>query len=250
MPPCRAAMLGEELFPGPAACPVQLVSVHTPCVHQETSITAVQDTISCSALVSSILPGPSCSSLNWEEPLCRICHEGQSAGDLLSPCQCAGSLRTVHRACLERWLSASHASRCELCHFEFALEYLPKPLTEWLTAPAMQHQRRALCGDALCFLIITPLASLSGWLCVQGAMDLYYNSSTEAFGLLVLTLALFIIYLFWTLVSLHYHVHLFRVWRASEPRVRLHVAPSEHTPRPHPSTPPFLDTAKTKDAVV
>lgn len=65
----------------------------------------------------------------------------------------------------------------------------------------MQQQRRTLCGDALCFLLITPLASLSGWLCVQGAMDLYYTNGMEALGLLVLTLALFTIYVFWTMVS-------------------------------------------------
>lgn len=69
-------------------------------------------------------------SLNAEEPFCRICHEGSSAGDLLSPCECAGSLAMVHRVCLERWLTASATSHCELCHFEFALEKLPKPLTE------------------------------------------------------------------------------------------------------------------------
>lgn len=71
---------------------------------------------------------------------------------------------------------------------------------QWLCAPAMQQQRRTLCGDAVCFLFITPLASLSGWLCVQGAMDLYYTKGMEAVGLLVLTLALFTIYVFWTVV--------------------------------------------------
>lgn len=69
-------------------------------------------------------------SLNSEEPFCRICHEGSSAGDLLSPCECAGSLAMVHRVCLEHWLTASSTSHCELCHFEFSLERLPKPLTE------------------------------------------------------------------------------------------------------------------------
>ncbi len=39
-------------------------------------------------------------------------------------------------------------------------------------------------GDAICFLFITPLASLSGWLCVQGAMDLYYSNGMEAVGLI------------------------------------------------------------------
>ena len=73
---------------------------------------------------------PSCSSLCGDEPFCRICHEGGSVEELLSPCECSGSLAMVHRGCLEHWLTASNTSRCELCHFQFALERLPKPLTE------------------------------------------------------------------------------------------------------------------------
>ncbi|CAJ1048656.1 E3 ubiquitin-protein ligase MARCHF3 [Xyrichtys novacula] len=158
-----------------------------------------------------------------EELFCRICHEGGISGELLSPCECSGSLAMVHQACLEHWLTASNSSHCELCHHQFALERLPKPLTEWLGSPSVQQQRRTLCGDAVCFLFITPLASLSGWLCVQGARDLYYTNGMEALGLLVLTLALFTIYVFWTVVSLRYHMHLFMTWKTTDQRVRLQV---------------------------
>ncbi|XP_053279077.1 E3 ubiquitin-protein ligase MARCHF3 [Pleuronectes platessa] len=163
-----------------------------------------------------------------EELFCRICHEDRTSGELLSPCECSGSLAMVHRACLEQWLTTSNSSHCELCHHQFALEHLPKPLTEWLCAPSMQQQRRTLCGDAVCFLFITPLASLSGWLCVQGAMDLYYTNGMEALGLLVLTLALFTIYVFWTLVSVRYHMHLFKTWKKTDQRVRLQIPLSGH----------------------
>ncbi|XP_056135312.1 E3 ubiquitin-protein ligase MARCHF3 [Lampris incognitus] len=162
-------------------------------------------------------------SLSSEEPFCRICHEGGGSGELLSPCECSGTLAMVHRACLEHWLTASNSSNCELCHHQFPLERLPKPFTEWLCSSSMQHQRRTLCGDAVCFLFITPLASLSGWLCVQGAMDLYYTNGMEAMGLLVLTLALFTIYAFWTVVSLRYHIHLFLTWKQTDQRVRLQM---------------------------
>uniref|UniRef100_A0A3B3Q3B6 Uncharacterized protein n=1 Tax=Paramormyrops kingsleyae TaxID=1676925 RepID=A0A3B3Q3B6_9TELE len=161
---------------------------------------------------------------------CRICHEGGGAEQLLSPCECSGSLASVHRSCLERWLTASSTGRCELCRFEFALERQPRPLTEWLHAPSMRYQRRTLCGDALCFTFITPLASLSGWLCVRGAVDLYHSSSMEAAGLLVLTAALLVIYLFWTTVSLRYHVHLFEMWRQTNQQVRLQIPQPEGLP--------------------
>ncbi|KAM8894720.1 uncharacterized protein AB9W97_011191 isoform 2-T2 [Spinachia spinachia] len=158
----------------------------------------------CSPQVTQLeadTPGEECTATtDSEAPICRICHEDTSSGELLSPCECCGSLAMVHRACLEHWLTASNSSHCELCHHQFALERLPKPLTEWLCSPSVQQQRRTLWGDAVCFLFITPLAGLSGWLCVQGAMELYYTNGMEALGLLVLTLALFSIYVFWTLV--------------------------------------------------
>ncbi|XP_051234957.1 E3 ubiquitin-protein ligase MARCHF3 [Dicentrarchus labrax] len=169
------------------------------------------------------------ASLCSEELFCRICHEDRDSGELLSPCKCCGSLAMVHRACLEHWLTASNSSHCELCHHQFALERLPKPLTEWLCSPSMQHQRRTLCGDVVCFLFITPLASLSGWLCVQGAMDLYYTNGMEALGLLVLTLALFTIYVFWTMVSVRYHMHLYKTWKKTDQRVRLQIPLPSHT---------------------
>ncbi|CAB1339076.1 unnamed protein product [Coregonus sp. 'balchen'] len=56
---------------------------------------------------------------------------------------------------------------------------LPPTAAAWLGSPAMQHQRRTLCGDVICFLFITPLASLSGWLCVQGAMDLTWKQTDQ-----------------------------------------------------------------------
>ncbi|KAJ8398296.1 hypothetical protein AAFF_G00428660 [Aldrovandia affinis] len=168
-----------------------------------------------------------------------------------SPSTNSGTLATVHCSCLERWLTASNTSRCELCRFEFAVERLPKPLREWLDTPSMQHQRRTLCGDAICFLFITPLACLSGWLCVQGAMDLYYSNSMEAIGLIVLTLALFTIYLFWTIVSLRYHVHLFDTWKRTNQRVRLLIPRPALLPHCQRALPPHFSKKDTsKETVV
>lgn len=49
---------------------------------------------------------------------------------LLSPCDCTGTLGTVHKSCLEKWLSSSNTSYCELCHTEFTIERRPRPITE------------------------------------------------------------------------------------------------------------------------
>ncbi|VTJ71637.1 Hypothetical predicted protein [Marmota monax] len=135
-------------------------------------------------------------------PFCRICHEGANGESLLSPCGCAGTLGAVHRSCLEKWLSSSNTSYCELCHTEFAVEKRPRPLTEWLKDPGPRTEKRTLCCDMVCFLFITPLAAISGWLCLRGAQDhLRLHSRLEAVGLIALTIALFTIYVLWTLVS-------------------------------------------------
>uniref|UniRef100_A0A672YFM5 RING-CH-type domain-containing protein n=1 Tax=Sphaeramia orbicularis TaxID=375764 RepID=A0A672YFM5_9TELE len=185
-----------------------------------------------------------------DEPICRICHEGGSSGDLLSPCECAGTLAMVHQSCLEHWLCTSNSSHCELCHHHFTLERLPKTFSEWLCSPSIQQQRRTLYGDAACFLFITPLACVSGWLCVQGAMDLYYTNGMEALGLLVLTLALFTIYVFWT-VSLRYHQHLFNTWKTTDQKVRLQMPlPAHSTSNQHTVSINALGKEANKETVV
>ncbi|XP_028811877.1 E3 ubiquitin-protein ligase MARCH3 [Denticeps clupeoides] len=223
MAPYVAAMASEEDSGVLAGSPVALLKTQPEPLGEETSVPVIQGVVDYDGPVPSVVTSSSTNSLSGDEPFCRICHDGSGAGDLLSPCECAGSLAMVHRGCLEHWLTASNTSRCELCRFEFALDRVPKPLTEWLTSTSTQHQRRTVCGDAVCFLFITPLASLSGWLCVQGAMDLYNSNAMEAVGLIVLTMALFTIYIFWTVVSLRYHVHLFRSWKRTNQRVCLQI---------------------------
>ncbi|XP_042122730.1 E3 ubiquitin-protein ligase MARCHF2 isoform X4 [Peromyscus maniculatus bairdii] len=133
-------------------------------------------------------------------PFCRICHEGANGENLLSPCGCTGTLGAVHKSCLEKWLSSSNTSYCELCHTEFAVEKRPRPLTEWLKDPGPRTEKRTLCCDMVCFVFITPLAAISGWLCLRGAQDhLRLHSRLEAVGLIALTIALFTIYVLWTL---------------------------------------------------
>ncbi|KAM8889898.1 E3 ubiquitin-protein ligase MARCHF2-like [Synchiropus picturatus] len=170
-------------------------------------------------LLSSVLKPMTGQS---DGPICRICHEGASVEDLLSPCDCTGTLGTVHKSCLEKWLSSSNTSFCELCHREFIIERRPRPLTEWLRDPGPRNEKRTLFCDMVCFLFITPLAAISGWLCLKGAQDhLQLGSWLQAVGLIGLTIALFTIYVLWTLVSFRYHCQLYTEWRRTNQRVQL-----------------------------
>mmetsp|Transcript_54258 Transcript_54258/g.129329 ORF Transcript_54258/g.129329 Transcript_54258/m.129329 type:complete len:430 (+) Transcript_54258:89-1378(+) len=68
------------------------------------------------------------------DQMCRICFEGASEGDLVSPCDCEGSQKYVHLSCLRRWqrsvqLGASNHpeevrredrhTRCGVCKAKF-----------------------------------------------------------------------------------------------------------------------------------
>lgn len=75
-------------------------------------------------------------------------------------------------------------------------------LLQWLKDPGPRSEKRTLLCDMACFLLITPLAAISGWLCLRGAQDhLQLKSRLEAVGLIALTIALFTIYILWTLVT-------------------------------------------------
>jgi len=40
-------------------------------------------------------------------PICRNCHESIPIDQLIAPCACAGSVRWVHKSCLDTWRSVS-----------------------------------------------------------------------------------------------------------------------------------------------
>ena len=40
---------------------------------------------------------------------CKICLEDDSLRNLISPCQCTGSMKYVHRRCLREWISYKHS---------------------------------------------------------------------------------------------------------------------------------------------
>jgi len=63
------------------------------------------------------------------EACCRICFESEETGEnpLISPCKCTGSMRWVHRACLDQWRISSVNPKalmgCTTCHTPFRTEY-------------------------------------------------------------------------------------------------------------------------------
>lgn len=64
-----------------------------------------------------------------EEPCCRICLESEDSQEnpLISPCRCSGSMRYVHRNCLDEWRVSCFNPKalvsCTTCHTKFRMRY-------------------------------------------------------------------------------------------------------------------------------
>ena len=49
---------------------------------------------------------------------CRICFEDDTNEPLLAPCDCSGSMRWVHKSCLQKWIHMKQSSQCPVCKQE------------------------------------------------------------------------------------------------------------------------------------
>jgi hypothetical protein len=61
---------------------------------------------------------------NESEFICRICFDGSTREDVISPCACSGSSKWVHRACLDKWRTTREDrafSRCTECLKSYTL---------------------------------------------------------------------------------------------------------------------------------
>ncbi|KAK4794224.1 hypothetical protein SAY86_012218 [Trapa natans] len=71
-----------------------------------------------------------------EDPLiqnveCRICQEEENIKNFETPCACAGSLKYVHRKCVQRWCNEKGDITCEICHQPYQPGYTaPPPIPE------------------------------------------------------------------------------------------------------------------------
>ncbi|XP_077538425.1 E3 ubiquitin-protein ligase MARCHF2-like [Haemaphysalis longicornis] len=153
-------------------------------------------------------------------PICRICHEGDQAGPLSSYCACTGTMGLLHSLCLQRWLSASNADSCELCHERFPTIRLRRGFSEWFRGPG--DQRRAVCADVVCFILLSPIAGLGLEMCVQSATA---HSTTrrviQVGSLVTLSVLLIAAFLIWTYFTVRYHYRRFRQWQEDNVRVVL-----------------------------
>jgi len=160
-------------------------------------------------------------SKNSSGIFCRICHDTDSIEKLISPCQCSGSMALVHRSCIEKWLSTANHDNCELCCHKYNITKHPRPFVNWLCEPSVQDDQRNLVGDLICFVLLTPLAAISTYLCASGAAFYLEEKKSESIGLICLCVVLVIIYTIWVLLTVKYHISVWFVWREKNQEIRL-----------------------------
>merc|ERR1712176_212532 len=64
----------------------------------------------------------STSNSSEEEPVCKFCYQSNAVGDLISPCNCKGSIKYVHKECLKQWQykkSLKYSTTCEQCFMNY-----------------------------------------------------------------------------------------------------------------------------------
>ncbi|XP_016947699.1 uncharacterized protein LOC108022983 isoform X2 [Drosophila biarmipes] len=207
-----------------------------------------------------------CNSLGYESAsndsmpsvgslVCRICHNADNPEQLVSPCLCKGSLTYVHVHCLERWISTSRCTTCELCQFQYNTEQTLRytclqSLRLWYSR-AMS--RRALQEDCQMFSLLTLVAfGIIGTLLV-GIQ--YYALHTHSWGLSKLwTKSWMLFFLFMTITVYFANIYMliksqltpwYRWWQSARD---IKLILENRRPFPNPSRflrPCQLETAST-----
>ncbi|KAI1697907.1 RING-variant domain-containing protein [Ditylenchus destructor] len=74
---------------------------------------------------------PECVSVLKPDTECRICLQEEEPEELITPCNCKGSVAYVHQGCLNSWLRISRFKECRAClvQYELMREGL-KPLSQ------------------------------------------------------------------------------------------------------------------------
>uniref|UniRef100_A0A0P4VW77 RING-CH-type domain-containing protein n=1 Tax=Scylla olivacea TaxID=85551 RepID=A0A0P4VW77_SCYOL len=127
----------------------------------------------------------------------------------MRPCKCSGTMASVHRVCLERWLNLATSEKCELCGHRYNLRYTSRPF--WEDGMGSEPVQ-------------------AGW---------------EAMVLLGVAVVLVLIYTCWASFTLKYHVKVWRQWRVVHQDVALDCTtptPRHQSSAQDPESPPTPTT--------
>lgn len=116
-------------------------------------------------------------SANFDQPQCRICLD-VGGDDLIAPCQCRGTQKFVHRACLDNWRAAKEGfafAHCTECRALFPLRANVPADRSWLR---LKFQLLVLRDHAAIFIVVQLIVASLGLL----VYTLYGEELKEMFG--------------------------------------------------------------------
>eukprot|EP01089_Gocevia_fonbrunei_P009547 TRINITY_DN2187_c0_g1_i1.p1 TRINITY_DN2187_c0_g1~~TRINITY_DN2187_c0_g1_i1.p1 ORF type:complete len:311 (-),score=36.70 TRINITY_DN2187_c0_g1_i1:23-955(-) len=103
----------------------------------------------------------SMSLMGDSERVCRNCHDSEPTEELIAPCNCNGSIKWVHRSCLDEWRAVSpnptSFAHCDVCQFEYQLIYEGEGGCDW---QKIKFSFLVTRDFLLLFLIINTITSL------------------------------------------------------------------------------------------
>jgi len=107
-------------------------------------------------IAESSLFSPSLSK-DKELPTCRICYSGISSKDnpLIRPCKCSGSMKFIHKLCLQKWRmwsAAEHVRKCPVCKQDYQTTTLslPRKMFYFYALPGLQS---IVCSCCISYVI-------------------------------------------------------------------------------------------------
>lgn len=133
-----------------------------PLMHQFSQTKANKETVHPTSKDFSKIPpfiagNSNASLISNTADACRICHcEGEIDAPLISPCECLGSLRYVHQACLQQWIKSANTKSCELCKHDFHMTTKVKPFQKWQKLEmSTMERRKIICSVTFHVIAIT-----------------------------------------------------------------------------------------------
>jgi len=77
---------------------------------------------------------------------CRICQDQEPDDDLIDPCKCSGSIKFIHKKCLEEWVTyrtkigdKSERLRCSVCGEYFLVKWLRPTIFDYISYKSQQY---------------------------------------------------------------------------------------------------------------
>ena len=155
------------------------------------------------------------------EEICRICLSNGLNEELLSPCECRGTVSHIHYKCLIDWISVSKTDNCNICRTQYNCVEMTRTLPSVMAflADTFKQIKRVFTAKILLTIVTIALIVWSLLLYLTYVLFREYDVFQKlCFWLLILMALLFAV---WTAIL----VPEYRKWRIRNSVVHIRAKP-------------------------